>query len=49
MHTFKSIYKGNITIEDVEKEQIELRKDLGRIKQGVPKVKSQEQKKTINL
>ena len=48
MHTFKSIYKGDITLEDVEKEQIEFRKDLGRIKQGDPKDKSQEQKKTIN-
>ena len=48
LHTFKSIYKGDTTLEDVEKEQIELRKDLGRIKQGDPKDKSPEQKKTIN-
>ena len=47
MHIFKSIYKGDITLEDVEKEQIELRKDLGRIKQGDTKDKSPEQKKTI--
>ena len=33
MHIFKSMYKGYITLEDVEKEQIELKTDLGRIKQ----------------
>ena len=48
MHIFKSIYKGGITLEDVEKEQIELKKDLGRIKQGDPKDKSPKQKKTID-
>ena len=48
MHIFKSIYKGDITLEDVEKEQIELKKDLDRIKQGDPKHKSPEQKKTID-
>ena len=48
MHIFKSIYKGGITLEDVEKEQIELKKDLGRIKQGDPKNKSPKQKKTID-
>ena len=48
MHTFKSTYKGDITLEDVEKEQIELKKDLGRIKQGDPKDKLPEQKKAIN-
>ena len=48
MYIFKSIYKGYITLEDVEKLQIELKKDLGRIKQGNPKDKSPEQKKTIN-
>ena len=37
-----------MALEDAEKEQIELRKDLGRIKQGYPKDKSPEQKKTIN-
>ena len=47
IHTFKSIYNGDITLEDVEKEQTELRKDLGCIKQGDPKHKSPEQKKTI--
>ena len=33
MNIFKRIYKVDITLEDVEKEQIELRKDLGRINQ----------------
>ena len=48
MYIFKSIHKGGTTLEDVEKEQIELKKDLDRIKQGDPKDKSPEQKKTIN-
>ena len=48
MHIFKSICKGYITLEDIEKEQIEVKKDLGRIKQGDPKDKSPEQKKTID-
>ena len=34
MHIFKSIYKGDTTLEDIKKEQIELKKDLGHIKQG---------------
>ena len=33
MNIFKRIYKVDITLEDVEKEQIELRKDLVRINQ----------------
>ena len=48
MHIFKSIHDGGITLEDIEKEQIELKKDLGCIKQRDPKDKSPEQKKTIN-
>ena len=48
MHIFESIHNGDITLEDVEKEQIELRKYLGRIKHGDPKDTSSEQKKTIN-
>ena len=39
------IFKSGITLEDVEKEQIEPKRDLDRIKQGDPKDKSQEQKK----
>ena len=45
MHIFKSIYTRNITLEDVEKEQKELKAELGRIKQGDPKNKSPEQNK----
>ena len=45
MRISKSIYKGYKTLEDVGKEQIGLRKDLGRIKQGELKDKSPEQKK----
>ena len=48
MHIFKSIHKGYTALEDIEKEQIELKRDLGHIKQGYPKDKSQEQKKIIN-
>ena len=48
MHTFKSICNGDITLEDVEKEQRELQRDLGRINQGDPKDKSIEHKKVIN-
>ena len=44
MHTFKSIYNSDITLEDVEKEQTTLR-DLGCINQGDPKDKSLETKK----
>ena len=48
MHVFKSINNGDISLEDIEKEQIELKRDLGRIKQGDPADKSEEQKKTID-
>ena len=34
MYIFKSIYNGDISLEDVE-----LKKDIGRIKQGNPKDK----------
>ena len=39
MHIFKSIHNGNATLEDIEKEQIELKRDLGHIKQGYQKKK----------
>ena len=45
---FKNIHDSNITLEDVEKEQIKLKSDLGRIKQENSKNKSPEQVKTIN-
>ena len=48
MHIFKSIYNGDIPLEDIDKEQIELKRDLGRIKQGDPRDKSEEQKKIID-
>ena len=48
LHIFKSIYNGDITLEDVEKEQIELKKDLGSIKHVDPKDKLSKRKMTIN-
>ena len=48
MHIFKGIHNGDIPFEDVEKEQRNLKRDLGRIKQGDPRDKSEEQKKTID-
>ena len=48
MHILKNIYKCYITLENVEKEQIQFRKDLGRIKQSDPRDKSPEEEKTIN-
>ena len=48
MHIFKSIHNGDIPLEDIEKEQIELKRDLHRISQGDPRNKSEEQKKTID-
>ena len=48
MHIFKSIHNGNTSLEGIEKEQIELKRDLGQIKQGYPKNRSREQEKTIN-
>ena len=48
MDIFKSIHNGDIALEDIEKEQIELKRDLGRIKQGDPRDKLEEEKKTID-
>ena len=48
LHLFKSIHNGHIPLEDIEKEQVELKRDLGRIKQGDLRDKSEEQKKTID-
>ena len=47
-HICKSIHNGDIPLEDIEKEQIELKRDLSRIKQGDPRDKSEERKKTID-
>ena len=48
LHIFESIHNGDIPLEDVEEEQRELKRDLGRIKQEDPRDKSEEQKKTID-
>ena len=48
LHIFKSIDNGDISLEDIEKEQIVLKRDLGRIKQRDPRDKSEEQKKAID-
>ena len=47
MHIFKSIYSGDRTLEDVEKEQEKLAADLGRINQGPLYYKSFDQLNTI--
>ena len=47
-HIFKCIHNGDIHLEDIETEQIKLKRDVGRIKQGDPRDKSEEQKKTID-
>ena len=47
-HIFKSIHDCNIALEDVEKEQKELKSDLSHIKQGNPKNRSHEKTKEIN-
>ena len=48
LHIFKSIYKGDKTLEEIEKEQIELKRYLSNIKQGNPKKRSEEQQKTMD-
>ena len=45
MRIFKSIHNGYIPLEDIEKEQIELKRDLGCIKQEDKSDKSEEQKR----
>ena len=48
LHIFESIHNGDIPLEDIEKEQTEIKTDSGPIKQGDPSDKSEEQKKTID-
>ena len=48
LHIFKSIYDGDITLEDVEKDKIKLKSDLGHIRQENPKNRSEEQNNVIN-
>ena len=45
LHIFKSIRKGDTTLEDIEKEQIEFKRYLGHIKQRNPKKKRQKNNK----
>ena len=46
LHTFKSIYDGDL--EDAEKDQIKLKSDLGPIRKGNLKNRSEEQNNVIN-
>ena len=47
-HIFKNIHNGGMALEDVEKEQKELKSDLGHIKQGNSKNRSPKQTNKIN-
>ena len=42
LNIFKRIHNDNVPLEDIEKEQTELKRDLDRINQGDPKDKSLE-------
>ena len=44
MHIFKSIHNGGKTLEDIEKEQEKFRENLGYIRQGNPRNRSQNHK-----
>ena len=48
LHILKNIHNGDIRLEDIEKQQIKFKRDLGRIKQGDPIDKSEGQTKTID-
>ena len=48
MHIFKKVHNGDVSLEDIEKEQIKFKRNLTNIKQGNPKNRSKEQQKTIN-
>ena len=48
MHIFKSIHNGDISLQDIETEQIKFKRDLVHLKQGNPKTRSEKQEKTIN-
>ena len=47
MHIFKIIHNGDVTFESVENEQNKLTEELGYIKQGNTKNRSEEQQNTI--
>ena len=44
----KAYINGDITLEDAEKDQIKFKSDLGHIRQGNPKNRSEEQNNVIN-
>ena len=48
LHNFKSIYSGNIDLEDAEKEEKGLKLKLGEISTGNPKNRLKEQDNVIN-
>ena len=41
------MHDGDIALEDIEKEQIKIKEELGYIKQGNPRNRSKEQQKRI--
>ena len=47
LHILKSIYSGDIALEDVENDQRKLKAELGHIMQGDPRGKSKEQFEVI--
>ena len=48
MHIFKSIDNGDNIIENIERDQKELKRDLGYIKQGDSRNRSEKQQNTID-
>ena len=46
---FKSIYNGNIILEDLEKDKIKRKSDLGHIRHGNRKNRSEEQNVINNV
>ena len=48
MHIFKSIHNGDIPLEDIEKEQIELKRDLGRINRETHEINQKNKKTTVD-
>ena len=42
------MHNGDVSLEDIEEEQIKFKRNLTNIKQGNPKNRSKEQQKTIN-
>ena len=48
MYIFKSIHNDDIPLESVENEQKKLKEELGYIKQGYPKSRSEQQQNSID-